>query len=168
MNQLEDQLIWTYIENKCTIEEKNLIEGLLAENPSLNEDVQLRKALHIHLQESPLDEPSFNFASKVMDALPEPNYIVRHEPIVSPIYSRIFIGGIALLTISIIGLALNSKSTSNPVWVNYITDANKKVLEVFSFVPPYVAQLVVFITISSILLFALDQIIKKRFKVSPQ
>ncbi len=165
MKQVDDKLWWKYIDNTCTQEERNHIEQLMAEEPSAMEEFLLRDALHQNLSKQVLEEPSFNFTAKVMDALPEPDYILYNEPIVNPLYSRIFLAIITLLLVSVVVLAFNlddGNDTAGPI-ASYLQEGLSLFKGFLPTLPPVIAQAIIMTMISLGMLTAMDAFFKKRF-----
>lgn len=84
MKQIDEQVWWKYLDGDCSKEEKLHIESLLADNPSLAEEMMLRSTLHHEMEEMELITPSLDFTQNVMDALPAKAIKISEvEPLVS-------------------------------------------------------------------------------------
>ncbi len=164
MKQLDDQTWWNYIDGECSDEEKSRIEKLLADDSSAKEEFLLRNALHLNLEEGKLEEPSFNFASKVMAALPDSYTTIHVEPIISPFWNRVFLSILAFLTLGSIGLALNTPTATKSVYSQYISDGTHAFLNLFSYIPASVGQFLIITMLGVGLLFCFDILMKRRFQ----
>lgn len=122
MKHIDEQVWWKYVDGECSKEEKLQIESLLAEDPSLAEEMLLRSTLHHEMSEMELIAPSMDFNKNVMDALPQTITISEVAPLVSSkmkwsffILSGLFLLGLLSLPFFLEGSTATAPSHEFPV-----------------------------------------------------
>lgn len=97
-----EDLIWNYLDNTCSNEEKLQVEQLLNSDVVFRNKFNEIKALHQSLFTADLDEPSMRFTQNVMDSI---NTQVPVKPLSTVVDKRI-INGIGFFLVGIISVLL--------------------------------------------------------------
>jgi len=82
MNILIEQRIWDYLDNNCSVKEREEIQALILSDPDYKTVYQELKAINDSLKGVELDEPSMSFTRNVMDK-------IKTEPVPGSIQSII-------------------------------------------------------------------------------
>lgn len=95
-----EELIWNYLDNTCSPEEKKLVETKLSSDAEFRNKFYEISSLHQSLFTADTEEPSMRFAQNVMDTI---NKQVPVKPLTTTVDKRI-INGIGILFFGIISV----------------------------------------------------------------
>lgn len=115
------ELLWKFVEDACSKEEKVRLEEMLAKDPELQEELTLIRELHAALTGMEADQPSVRFTRRVMEALPDVYMQGDTEPLVPPLWKKLFWMLVILITGSLFfipGSGANGKSL--PFYDHYL------------------------------------------------
>lgn len=84
------ELLWKYAENACDAAEMEVVRKLLAEQPSMQEELEMITRLQAALKGMEAEQPSMRFTKNVMEALPEIYTQTSVEPLVPLLWKKIF------------------------------------------------------------------------------
>jgi hypothetical protein len=127
MQQKMEELIWDYIDGRCSAAERDIISGHLAEDPEWKIKYDELLSIHALLLEEQLDMPSLRFTKNVMEEIGR----FKVAPATRDYVNKNVIRGImSFFLIMIVGLFIyfigqvhwNSSSTGN---IPYLPDVNK-------------------------------------------
>ena len=157
------QLFWKYAEGTCNPAETAAVEKQLADNPSLQ--IELDSILEVQsvLVSMEAEAPSMRFTQNVMDALPAiyPNEVA--DPLVKPVWKKVFWIAVAIL---IAGLFLVPRSSQpkGDLLSPYMDQVTSGISNILGQIPGTVMQYFVLTLLSVGLLMILDKVFLKRVR----
>ena len=157
------ELLWKYAEGTCSPAEMTTVEEWLATDPSFQ--VELDKVIHAHslLANMEADAPSLRFTKNVSEALPNVYPSVATEPLVSPIWKKVFFGAVAFFAG---GVFLSSKAAHHTGGVisQYIERLNNGLSLTVGQIPSIVLQYFILTLLSVGLLLLMDKALMKKVR----
>lgn len=106
------ELIWKYAEGTCSPSELATIEKLLADDPTLQAELDMALEVQSTLTAMKPDVPSMRFTKNVMEALPLNLYPPLSEGLVKPIWKKIFWFALAAVAAGLFSLPNSSVPTT--------------------------------------------------------
>lgn len=162
MKAISEELLWKYIDGDCSDEEKQMIEAALEKDETLKQSMAERKALHLALQNIEEEVPSMRFATNVMENLPKK--VWRWKPLLTPRLAGRFIFGLVSGTTICFLLAFTAAPNVNAVSQDPVIGQLSQWSNQF-FASSF-SNMIILITLGVAILYALDQYLKKRFRVN--
>lgn len=159
------ELLWKYAEGQCTSIESNNIEKLLANDPTLQSELNSILEVQSVLVGIEPNMPSMRFTKNVMDALPDIYPSEAIEPLVRPIFKKIFWITLAASIGAIFLLPKTGQPSSGGTVLPYVEQLNTGILSAVSQVPDIVMQYFILTLLATTLLVLVDKVFLKRVKV---
>jgi anti-sigma factor RsiW len=154
----QEEQIWQYLDGELNTAERSALEQRLPEDHLLYTELQTRQILHQHLQQTEAEQPSLRFVKNVMDSLPF-LYQKAIEPLIRPIWIKVFWGGLAIF---IIGLLLYAVAFANVIAGS--KDLQKLWIAVLKHLPLPFFTFLLILSFGFLLFVILDKQLKNRFK----
>ena len=161
MNQQE--LLWKYAEGSCSAAEVALIEKQLADDPTLQQELDSILEVQSVLGGMEADKPSMRFTQNVLDALPDIYQIGVTEPLVKPIWKKVFWLLLATLAVGVCLVPRTSQPNGFDL-TSYIGQVAENVSKVVGQVPSLVVQYFVLTLLSIGLLMLMDKLFLKKVR----
>ncbi len=162
MKPQDEKLIWRYIDGECEPKERKVLQERIAQEPSFQQEVQARTSLHQSLRQMEAEQPSMRFVMNVMDRLPQLYKKVVVQPLIKPIWIRLF-----FYTLSAFALLYTGGSIYYLQQAESAGGAHIPVLQSFfdtiAALPQQVWTLIVMLCVSYLFFVWLDGRLNKRF-----
>ena len=156
------ELLWKYVEGKCSPAEKIAIEKLLVDDPSFKKELEMARQIHAALKDMEADAPSMRFAKNVADALPDICSRELTEPLIKPMYKKIFWGGIFAAFTLLVLLSKNNQPSENILPLHYLDNVTDMANNMMGQVPGAVMLYFVLTLLSVGLLLMIDKVMMKK------
>ncbi len=164
MKELDEQIIWKFLDGNCSEEERNQVESILQIQPELLEDFEMKRLLHTQLSDVELESPSLDFTSKIMAAIPEPQAISEIQPLLSPIWKKVGIASCTILFLSCIFLLFSYTPTQVELpLLNKISSYNEVFNSMIYSIATSTYEFIGLVVLSLGSLAFLDLFLKKKF-----
>lgn len=128
------ELLWKYAEGEYTPEEKAAVEALLAGNETLREEFEMIQEMQATLASMEPQQPSMRFTQNVMEALPKIYSPAAEEPLVMPVWKKIFWGAVAATFGGVLIFGKFSGVRHAPAQP-YVNDFNRELDAILNIVP---------------------------------
>ena len=165
-DMITQELFWKYAEGLCDLHETAQVEKLLANDPSLQTDLDSILEAQSALVNIVPEAPSMRFTKNVMEVLPDvyPTEIVA-EPLIRPVFKKVFWMALAASLAAVFLLPKTGQSASVGLIAPYIEQLNAGILSTISQVPNMVVQYFILTLLSITLLMVLDKMFLKKVRV---
>ncbi len=90
------ELLWKYAEGECNAQEQAAVEARLASDADFREELDMILELQSTLTSIEPEQPSMRFTQNVMESLPKIYAPAPVEPLVSPVWTKIFWAAVAV------------------------------------------------------------------------
>ena len=156
------ELLWKYAEGVCNLHEIAQMEKLLANDPSLQNDLDSILEVQSVLMTMEAEAPSLRFSKNVLDTLPVLYPSEAIEPLIKPVWKILFWLSVAaiLATLFLLPRSSSSMDIVSPYTDQLIGSVNQVVGEV----PVLVLEYFVLTLLSATMLMLFDQLMKKKFR----
>lgn len=152
------ELLWKYAEGQCSAQEKAAVETQLAADARLRDELRLIRELHAVLTNLEPDEPSMRFTQNVMESLPKIYTPAPVEPLVSPVWTKIFWTTVAVCFTSLLFWGKNS-GTARLHPVPYVDDISQGLSSILKAVPSEMMGYVVLLLVVVATLLIVDKVL---------
>ncbi len=157
------ELLWKYVEGNCSAAEGGNIEKQLADNPSLQKELDSILEVHSTLKGMDTDKPSMRFTQNVLDALPDIYGSGVIEPLVKPVWKKVFWLFLAALATGVYLLPRTSRPNGFTL-TSYVDQVAEIVGNIVGQVPNMVLQYFVLTVLSIGLLMLMDKVFLRRIR----
>lgn len=161
MKSKQENLIWRYLDQEASSEERSEVERLLLVDEVFKEQFLGCQVLQQKLEEMETEAPSMRFVQNVMDRLP-PVRSLATTPLISVKWLRTFFGGI----LAILSIALGS-SILLPTPDNLEVSAKDRLVSLLNplleIIPANMLMMAGIISTGLLLLLLLDRWLQARF-----
>jgi len=159
------ELLWKYADGECTPQEKAEIESRLATDPGLREELDMVLELHTALAGTEPEQPSMRFTQNLMEALPKIYAPAPAEPLVAPVWKKIFWAAVAVCFAGLLFWGKNFGSAT-PQPVPYVDEISRGLSTIFKAVPGEVMGYVVPLLLVTATLLLIDKVLVSK-KLNP-
>lgn len=119
------ELLWKYAENACDAAEMEVVRKLLAEQPSLKEELEMITQIQAALKGMEVEQPSMRFTKNVMEALPEIYTQTLVEPLVPLLWKKIFWS--AVVTVFALIMLLPSRGSNTGFSIPFLDEIERSI-----------------------------------------
>lgn len=162
MKENDDRLIWKYIDDAATAEERSLVEKRQEDDPAFQAKLAERKELHRHLQETTPEQPSMRFARSVMEKLPD-LYRRTIEPLVQPFWVKVFFGTLGTFLVAYFGLVAYFVRQQPLDSQDQVVTLTSRLGDAFASLPYQFFTIIGALSFGFLTLVLLDRYLKSRF-----
>jgi len=154
------EILWKYAAGKCSPEEKAKTETYLADHPAIQVELDAMIEVESLLSDMEATSPSLRFSENVMSNLPDVYAIEEMEPLVKPIWAKIFLAAIGTFFLAIFLIPKNpgAETPDLPYLDHFMQLINSEI----SLLPAPTVQLSVLIALSLATLVILDNFILRK------
>lgn len=158
------EILWKYAEGKCDLAEVKFVEQLLADEPSLQSDLDKILEVQSVLVKLEADSPSMRFSKNILEALPDIYPSEATEPLVSSFWKKLFIGGIA--SVACLPFLVPDSEPSSPGGLvsPYVEQFNNGIATTLSQVPNVTMLYFILTLFSLAFLLLMDKVVLKKMK----
>ncbi len=128
------ELLWKYAEGECSAREKAVVEARLASDADYREELDMILELQSTLTSMEPEQPSMRFTQNVMESLPKMYAPAPVEPLVSPVWAKIFWAAVAVCFAGLLFWGKNYGS-AKPQPVPYVDEISQGLSSIFKAVP---------------------------------
>lgn len=155
------ELLWKYVEGKCTPSESGQVEKQLAGDSVLQKELDQMLEVQSVLMSMEPDTPSLRFTKNVMDALPViyPSEIT--EPLVGTIWKKVFWLALGALAAAVFFIPRSSQP-SNDLVTSYFEQLTSGIGNAVAQVPNVVLQYFILTLISIAVLALIDKLFLRK------
>ena len=155
------ELLWKYVQGECSAQEKAAVETRLAADPKLRDELKMIRKMHLALADMEPEQPSMRFTTNVMEALPKLYSPATIEPLVMPVWKRIFWGAVVLLFSGLLFWGKNA-SPAKQQPLPYIDDLSRGIGSIFKAIPSDIVGYFVPLVLVIATLLIIDKILISR------
>ncbi len=156
------ELLWKYAEGNCTPDEKVAVERMIASDPLLRKELEIMLDVQSNLAGMEAQSPSLHFTQNVIDALPELYANKEIEPLVKPIWMKVFVG--AMVAIFAVIISIPKSSGTSTISLPYLEEITNFINNTVSHLPSMTIQFSILILLSLAMLVFFDKMMIKRVR----
>ncbi len=156
------ELLWKYAEGNCSQAEKAKVERLVANDANLQFELESILEVQTHLTSMEAHSPSIRFTQNVMDQIPEGYFTIAEEPLIKPIWMKVFIGLIAASFAAILFIPKSSTAASSKL--PYQESFTQFINSFVAGLPSMTVQFSAMVILSLALLLVIDKMMLKRVR----
>ncbi len=155
------ELMWNYAEGKCSPAEMAALEKLLSDDPTQQMELDQILRLQAELLSLQPDAPSMRFTRNVLDALPDIYPSEATDPLINPVWKKVFWLALAAMIAAVVLWPRSSHSSGSRL-SSAVDQAVGSLHQLTGLVPDTVMQYFVLTLLSAGLLMLMDKIFLRK------